>query len=55
MAGVFVGSAAWWLILAGAASRLRHRMGPRLARSINAVSGASILGFATWQLAMLFR
>ena len=55
VAGVFVGSAAWWLILAGAASRLRHRMVPRLARSINAVSGASILGFATWQLAMLFR
>lgn len=55
VAGVFVGSAAWWLILAGAASRLRHRMGLGLTRGINVVSGVSILGFATWQLAMLFR
>lgn len=55
VAGVFLGSAAWWLILAGAAARLRHRLGPRLARGINVVSGLSILGFAAWQLAALFR
>jgi len=53
--GVFLGSAAWWLILAGAAARLRHRMGPRLARGINVASGLSILGFAAWQIAVLFR
>lgn len=53
--GVFLGSAAWWLILAGAAARLRSRMGPRLARGINVVSGLSILGFAAWQIAVLFR
>jgi threonine/homoserine/homoserine lactone efflux protein len=53
--GVFLGSAAWWLILAGAAARLRHRMGPRLARGINVASGVSILGFAAWQIAVLFR
>jgi threonine/homoserine/homoserine lactone efflux protein len=55
VAGVFLGSAAWWLILAAAAGRLRHRMGPRLARGINIASGASILGFAAWQVAALFR
>ena len=53
--GVFLGSAAWWLILAGAAARLRSRMGPRLARGINVASGLSILGFAAWQIAVLFR
>ena len=55
VAGVFLGSAAWWLILAGAAARLRHRMGPRLVRGINVVAGLSILAFAAWQIAVLFR
>jgi threonine/homoserine/homoserine lactone efflux protein len=53
--GVFLGSAAWWTILAAAAGRLRGRLGPRLARGINIVSGISILGFALWQAATLFR
>ena len=53
--GVFLGSAAWWIVLSAAAARLRERIGPRLARTINIVSGASILGFATWQLAELLR
>jgi threonine/homoserine/homoserine lactone efflux protein len=52
--GVFAGSAAWWLILAAAAGRLRGRMGPGLARGINIVSGLTILGFAGWQVAELF-
>jgi threonine/homoserine/homoserine lactone efflux protein len=55
VAGVFMGSAAWWLILAGTAARLRGRMGPRLMRGINRVSGVSILAFAGWQIAALFR
>ena len=53
--GVFLGSAAWWIILSAAAARLRERIGPRLARAINIVSGVSILGFAAWQLAELLR
>jgi arginine exporter protein ArgO len=53
--GVFLGSAAWWVILAGAAGRLRHRLGARVLRGINVVSGNSILGFAIWQAAALFR
>lgn len=53
--GVFLGSAAWWGILAAAAARLRGRAGPKITRAINAASGASILGFAGWQLATLFR
>ena len=52
--GVFLGSASWWAILAGTAGRLRARLGPGLARGVNAVSGLTILGFALWQLAQLF-
>ena len=52
--GVFLGSAAWWVILAAGAGWLRGRMGPGLVRAINVVSGLSILGFAAWQLGQLF-
>jgi threonine/homoserine/homoserine lactone efflux protein len=53
--GVFLGSAAWWIILAAVAGRLRGRVGPRPARGINVASGISILGFALWQVVELFR
>ncbi len=53
--GVFLGSAAWWVILAAAAGRLRGRLGPRLLRGINIVAGVSILAFAGWQIAELVR
>jgi threonine/homoserine/homoserine lactone efflux protein len=55
VAGVFAGSAAWWLVLVSAAGRLRRHLGPRLFRAINIVAGISILGFAAWQIAVLFR
>jgi threonine/homoserine/homoserine lactone efflux protein len=50
---VFLGSAAWWLILAASAGALRARMGPRLLRAINIVSGITILAFALWQTAQI--
>jgi threonine/homoserine/homoserine lactone efflux protein len=53
VAGVFLGSASWWLILAAGAGWLRGRMGPGLVRAINVISGLSILGFAVWQLTQL--
>lgn len=53
VAGVFLGSAAWWMILAAGAGQLRARLGPGLMRGINIVSGCAILGFAAWQLAQL--
>lgn len=53
--GVFLGSASWWVILAAGAGWLRRRMGPGLVRTINVVSGLSILGFAFWQLAQVLR
>jgi threonine/homoserine/homoserine lactone efflux protein len=50
---VFLGSAAWWVILAVGAGALREKMGPRLLRGINIVSGITILGFALWQTAQV--
>ncbi len=55
VAGVFLGSAAWWLFLVAGAAALRGRIGPRLVRAVNIVSGLAILGFAGWQLATLLR
>lgn len=55
VAGVFLGSAAWWLILIGAAHALRRKLSRRLLRVINLVSGAVILAFAGWQLTLLLR
>jgi threonine/homoserine/homoserine lactone efflux protein len=52
---IFLGSAAWWLILAGSAHWLRHRISAGILRGINIVSGLTVLGFALWQLAALLR
>jgi len=53
--GVFIGSASWWIVLAAGAGWLRDRIGPALFRTINIVSGLTILGFAFWQLAAVLR
>ena len=55
VAGVFVGSAAWWVILVAGAAALRARLSTRLLRAVNVVSGVTILAFAAWQLAVLMR
>ena len=44
--GVFVGSAAWWLVLASLVSLLRARLTPGVFRVINIGSGVLILAFA---------
>ena len=53
VAGVFLGSAAWWIVLVAGVAALRARLSMRLVRCINVVSGVTILGFALWQLAAL--
>ena len=53
--GVFLGSASWWIVLAAGAGWLRDRIGPKLFRIINIVSGLTILGFALWQLVTVLR
>lgn len=55
VAGVFLGSAAWWIVLVAGVAALRSRLSTRLLRGINVLSGVTILGFAVWQLAVLLR
>jgi threonine/homoserine/homoserine lactone efflux protein len=45
VAGVFLGSAAWWLFLSGGIGLLREQIGPHHLRWINRLSGALLLAF----------
>jgi threonine/homoserine/homoserine lactone efflux protein len=53
VAGVFVGSAAWWLILSGGVSLLRARLTPAWLRWVNRLSGLVIIGFGVAALVSL--
>lgn len=46
VAGVGIGSTAWFAILSSCASLARRRIGARTVRAVDAVSGVGILGFA---------
>jgi threonine/homoserine/homoserine lactone efflux protein len=50
VAGVLVGSALWWLLLAGVVGHLRTRFDERWQRRVNLGSAALLGGFAVWQL-----
>ena len=54
VAGVALGSAAWWTFLAFAVGSLRGRIGPRFLRAVNAASGLLLVGFALWQALSLY-
>ncbi|HWA86769.1 MAG TPA: LysE family transporter [Opitutus sp.] len=53
VAGVFVGSAAWWFILSGSSHWLSRRLTTTGLRIINFVSGALVIAFGLWQLGEL--
>ncbi|MGM9481571.1 LysE family translocator [Roseateles sp. NT4] len=53
IAGVFVGSAAWWLVLVGMVGRLRERLQMVHLRWIRRGSALLLAGFAAYQLASL--
>ncbi|HEY1132528.1 MAG TPA: LysE family transporter [Roseateles sp.] len=53
IAGVFLGSAAWWLVLVGLVGRLRERLRAAHLRWIRRGSAVLLAGFAAWQLASL--
>jgi putative LysE/RhtB family amino acid efflux pump len=55
VAGVFLGSLAWWVALAGGAALLRGLVTPRALRGVNLASGLVILGFAAVVLADVVR
>jgi threonine/homoserine/homoserine lactone efflux protein len=51
--GIFIGSAAWWLIFSLATGWLRSRMRTGGLRFINLAAGSLICGFGVWQFAEL--
>jgi threonine/homoserine/homoserine lactone efflux protein len=53
VAGVFLGSALWWLILSFGVSLARSRLTANAMRWINRVSGVTLLGFAVYALLSL--
>lgn len=55
VAGVFLGSALWWLLLSGGASLFRTRFDARGLRWVNRISGAIIVGFGLVALLSLGR
>lgn len=53
IAGVFLGSAAWWFVLVGLVGRMRERLRPAHLRWVRRVSAVLLAGFAAYQLATL--
>lgn len=53
VAGVLVGSALWWLILAAGVGWLRDRFDERWQRAVNLCSAALLAGLGLWQLGQL--
>ena len=51
VAGVFLGSALWWLMLSGVVSALRARVDPGALRWVNRLSGLALLAFGVAALA----
>ena len=49
VAGVFAGSALWWLLLSSVVGRLRERFDARWRRRVNLGCAAVLAGFALWQ------
>jgi threonine/homoserine/homoserine lactone efflux protein len=50
VAGVLMGSAAWWLFLSLAVGAVRHRLGATATAWINRISGLVLVGFGLWAL-----
>lgn len=50
VAGVFLGSAFWWLLLSTIVGLFRHKISHQLLRMINYAAGVVIFGFGVWCL-----
>lgn len=55
VAGVFVGSALWWLLLSGGAALLRKRVDGRVMAVVNRVSGVVICALGLYALVSVAR
>jgi threonine/homoserine/homoserine lactone efflux protein len=53
VAGIFLGSAGWWVVLCGSLGSVRSRLSTENLRRINQVSGILITGFGAGMLVLL--
>jgi threonine/homoserine/homoserine lactone efflux protein len=53
VAGVFIGSAIWWLLLSGGVALVRHKLKPDTMKWINYSSGAFLSAFGVYALVSL--
>jgi threonine/homoserine/homoserine lactone efflux protein len=53
VAGVFVGSALWWVLLSNGVALFRSRMNARWMQAVNWISGGIIFGFGVYSLCRL--
>jgi len=53
VAGVFLGSAGWWLVLSSSVALLRSRLGMEKMRFVNRLSGGIIFAFGLYSLSTL--
>jgi arginine exporter protein ArgO len=53
--GVFVGSAAWWLLLSSGTAMLRSKFSDASMRLVNDVSGSIIVAFGIYAITTAFR
>lgn len=54
-AGVFIGSATWWLILSSGTALFKHKVSQASINGINKISGAFIAGFGLFALVNILR
>ena len=55
VAGVFIGSGLWWLLLSSGAAMLRGKVGPSLMAIVNRVSGVIIFALGVYSLIGLWK
>ena len=53
VAGVFTGSAVWWLALSAGAGLLRDKLHAKSLHALHVISGVCIMALGAWQLALL--
>jgi threonine/homoserine/homoserine lactone efflux protein len=54
VAGVFLGSALWWLLLSSGVALFRSRVSSTWMQTVNRLSGGVLFAFGLYALSMLF-
>lgn len=55
VAGVFLGSLLWWVLLSNGVHSVRHHLGEAVFRWLNRVSGTALIAFGLYAFSLFFR